>query len=146
MEAAAQTSRCDPAFAGMNLRHDFGTKFLRATGNLKLTQKAMNHSDINTTLKYAHVLDSEVAEALERVHPPGRSPGNSRLSGDFNRALYWLFRNHVQTARQMRVSLWSAFERSSLRRERKRTKSPGVEQKVPHNLPDCSPPVPAVLR
>jgi integrase len=50
-----------------DLRHDFGTKFLRATGNLKLTQKAMNHSDIKTTLRYAHVLDSEVAEALERV-------------------------------------------------------------------------------
>jgi hypothetical protein len=27
----------------------------------------MNHSDIKTTLKYAHVLESEVAEALERV-------------------------------------------------------------------------------
>jgi integrase len=50
-----------------DFRHDFGTKFLRATGNLKLTQKAMNHADIKTTLRYAHVLDSEVAEALERV-------------------------------------------------------------------------------
>ena len=37
------------------------------TQNLKLTQKAMNHRDIKTTLRYAHVLDSEVAEALERV-------------------------------------------------------------------------------
>lgn len=27
----------------------------------------MNHRDIKTTLRYAHVLDSEVAEALERV-------------------------------------------------------------------------------
>ena len=54
-------------FRWHGLRHDFGTKFLRATGNLRLTQKAMNHSDIKTTLKYAHVLESEVAEALERV-------------------------------------------------------------------------------
>jgi integrase len=54
-------------FRWHDLRHDFGTKFLRVTGNLKLTQKAMNHSDIKTTLRYAHVLDSEVAEALERV-------------------------------------------------------------------------------
>ena len=54
-------------FRWHDLRHDFGTKFLRVTGNLKLTQKAMNHTDIKTTLRYAHELDSEVAEALERV-------------------------------------------------------------------------------
>jgi integrase len=48
-------------------RHDFGTKLLRETGNLKLVQKALNHADIKTTLRYAHVLDSDVAEALERV-------------------------------------------------------------------------------
>jgi integrase len=50
-----------------DLRHDFGTKLLRSSGNLKLVQRAMNHRDIKTTLKYAHVLDSEVAAAMERV-------------------------------------------------------------------------------
>lgn len=54
-------------FRWHDLRHDFGTKLLRETGNLRLVQKAMNHSDIKTTLRYAHVLDSEVAEALERI-------------------------------------------------------------------------------
>lgn len=48
-----------------DFRHDLGTKLLRKTGNLKLTQRALNHSDIKSTLRYAHVLDSEVAEALE---------------------------------------------------------------------------------
>ena len=48
-------------------RHDFGTKVLRQTGNLKLTQKAMNHRDIKSTLRYAHVLDEDVASAVERV-------------------------------------------------------------------------------
>ena len=48
-------------------RHDFGTKVLRLTGNLKLTQKAMNHRDIKSTLRYAHVLDEDVASAVERV-------------------------------------------------------------------------------
>jgi integrase len=48
-------------------RHDFGTKLLRVTGNLKLVQRAMNHRSIKTTLRYAHVLDQEVAEAMERV-------------------------------------------------------------------------------
>jgi integrase len=50
-----------------DFRHDVGTKVLRFTGNLKLTQKALNHSSIRTTLRYAHVLDGEVADALEGV-------------------------------------------------------------------------------
>jgi len=48
-------------------RHDFGTKLLRETGNLKLVQKALNHRDIKSTLRYAHVLDAEVASAVEAV-------------------------------------------------------------------------------
>jgi integrase len=48
-------------------RHDFGSKLLRDSGNLKLVQKAMNHRDIKSTLRYAHVLDEDVAAAVERV-------------------------------------------------------------------------------
>jgi integrase len=50
-----------------DFRHDFATKLLRATGNLKLVQRALNHADIATTVRYAHVLDHEVAEAMEHV-------------------------------------------------------------------------------
>ena len=50
-----------------DFRHDLGTKLLRETGNLKLVQQALNHPDIKSTLRYAHVLDAEVAEAMERV-------------------------------------------------------------------------------
>ena len=53
-----------------DLRHDFGSKLLRETGNLKLVQKALNHADIKSTLRYAHVLDEDVAEAVERVARP----------------------------------------------------------------------------
>jgi integrase len=48
-------------------RHDLATKLLRKTGNLKLVQKALNHRNIKTTLKYAHVLDDEVAAGLQQV-------------------------------------------------------------------------------
>jgi len=48
-----------------DFRHDFGTKLLRRTRNLKLVQKALNHADIKSTLRYTHVIDSELAEALE---------------------------------------------------------------------------------
>jgi integrase len=50
-----------------DFRHDFGTKLLRESGNLKLVQKAMNHSNIKSTLRYAHVLDEDVAAAVEQL-------------------------------------------------------------------------------
>jgi integrase len=50
-----------------DFRHDVGTKLLRETGNLKLVQKALNHSDIKTTTRYAHVLNDEVAAALDKI-------------------------------------------------------------------------------
>ena len=42
-------------------------KLLRETGNLKVVQKALNHSEIKTTTRYAHVLIEEVAAALDKI-------------------------------------------------------------------------------
>ncbi len=61
-----------------DFRHDFGTKLLRQTGNLKLVQRALNHADIATTTRYAHVLDAEVAEAMEAV-TESRKKSRSRV-------------------------------------------------------------------
>jgi integrase len=59
-------------------RHDLGTKILRDTGNLKLVQKALNHSSIRSTVRYAHVLDEDVAEALDRYQTSRKNPRNLR--------------------------------------------------------------------
>jgi integrase len=70
VKSAWQTMRAKSGvkdFRFHDFRHDFGTKILRKTGNLKLAQKAMNHRDIKSTLRYAHVLDSDVAAAVEAV-------------------------------------------------------------------------------
>jgi integrase len=48
-----------------SMRHDYGTKLLRATGNLALVQKALGHKDVKSTLRYAQVLDEDVAAAVE---------------------------------------------------------------------------------
>lgn len=61
-----------------DFRHDVGTKLLRQTGNLKLVQRALNHADIKTTTKYAHVLDDEVAAALESRSNPRKNPRSNR--------------------------------------------------------------------
>lgn len=60
-----------------DFRHDFATKLLRECGNLKLVQRALNHSQIKTTAKYAHVLDDEVVEAMERVQKRVRESPDS---------------------------------------------------------------------
>jgi integrase len=57
-----------------DFRHDFGTKLLRDSGNLRLVQKAMNHRDIKSTLRYAHVLDEDVAAAVERLSESRKNP------------------------------------------------------------------------
>jgi integrase len=48
-----------------DVRHDFATKLLRETGNLKLVSRALNHADVKTTARYAHVVDSDLSEALQ---------------------------------------------------------------------------------
>jgi site-specific recombinase XerD len=59
--------------------HNIGSKVLRETGNLKLVQRLLNHRDLKSTTRYAHVLDSEVADALERVTgSPNASPNFRR--------------------------------------------------------------------
>jgi integrase len=47
---------------------------LRDSGNLKLVQKAMNHRDIKSTLRYAHVLDEDVAAAVEQLAESRKNP------------------------------------------------------------------------
>jgi hypothetical protein len=47
------------------LRHTFATHLLRETGNLKLVQQALRHSDASTTARiYSHLTDRDVADAV----------------------------------------------------------------------------------
>jgi integrase len=50
-----------------DIRHTTATRLLRETGNMELVRKALNHADITTTARYAHVADGDVADALQRV-------------------------------------------------------------------------------
>ena len=57
-----------------DLRHDFASKLLRSSRNLALVQKALGHSDIKSTVRYAHVLDDEVVEAMDAMTVPDNVP------------------------------------------------------------------------
>jgi integrase len=66
-----RTANIAPGFRRHDARHTAGTRFLRATGNLKGAQKLLGHSRIETTTRYAHVLLDDVRagqEAVERLH------------------------------------------------------------------------------
>jgi integrase len=50
-------------------RRTSGGRLLRATGNLKLVQKHLGHSDISVSAAhYAHVPPSEMLDQLNRAH------------------------------------------------------------------------------
>jgi integrase len=62
-----------------DIRHTRATRLLRETGNLKLVQKALRHKNIETTARYAHVLDEDLRsglEAAEAAETRARVPTN----------------------------------------------------------------------
>lgn len=63
--AAALAAAGVENFRFHDLRHTRGTRILRATGNLKAAQRALEHKSIKTTLRYAHATDDDVRAALE---------------------------------------------------------------------------------
>lgn len=60
-----------------DFRHTRGTRIVRNTGSLAAAKAALAHRSINTTLRYAHVLDEDVRNALDasesRTIPEARS-------------------------------------------------------------------------
>ncbi|MGV6875860.1 tyrosine-type recombinase/integrase [Pseudochelatococcus sp. B33] len=48
-----------------DMRHTGATRTLRASKNLKAVQNMLGHADIKTTMRYAHALIDDVAEAME---------------------------------------------------------------------------------
>ena len=49
------------------LRHTFATRLYRETGNIRMVQKALGHSDLSTTMIYTHVVDEELEGAMKRL-------------------------------------------------------------------------------
>ena len=47
------------------LRHTFATDLYRETKNIRMTQKALGHSDLSTTMIYTHIVDDELAEGMK---------------------------------------------------------------------------------
>lgn len=65
-----------------DLRHTFATRTLRQSQNLKLVSILLGHKDLQTTMKYAHVLDQDLRIALSSFDPlnPGESHEKSHAT------------------------------------------------------------------
>lgn len=63
--AEALTAAKIDAFRIHDLRHTRGTRIVRATGSLAAAKGALAHQRIETTLRYAHVLDQDIRDALD---------------------------------------------------------------------------------
>lgn len=61
-------------------RHTAGSRILRATRNLKIAQQLLGHKDIESTLRYVHVLDSELLEGIDAAAAlsAGRDAGRKK--------------------------------------------------------------------
>jgi integrase len=64
MKAAKATAQIE-GFRFHDFRHTRGTRIVRNTGSLAAAQAALAHKSIKTTLRYAHVLDEDVRNALD---------------------------------------------------------------------------------
>lgn len=52
-----------------DFRHTAASRIMREMGNMKLVQKILGHSSIDTTNRYAHVQKSDIADAMEAISP-----------------------------------------------------------------------------
>jgi site-specific recombinase XerD len=57
-------------------RHDFGTRVLKRTGNLKLVTQTMRHVDVKTAIKYQHPELDIVRSALNDTQPEAPPTGS----------------------------------------------------------------------
>jgi integrase len=66
-----------------DLRHTRASRIVRVTKSLPAAQKALQHSNIKTTMRYVHVLSDDLRDALEasesRNSPEARKPKKRKM-------------------------------------------------------------------
>lgn len=78
---AALTAAGIKDFRFHDLRHTAATRLVRTSGNLKLAQKMLGHTDIATTARYAHATEDDLRGVLERMHESGSPSRNEEEEG-----------------------------------------------------------------
>ena len=61
-------AKIEAKFSPHTLRHTFGTNILRASRNIRTTQRLLRHANVTTTQIYTHVDDDESRSAVETLN------------------------------------------------------------------------------
>jgi integrase len=61
-----------PAITPHDLRRALGTHLLKVTGNIRIVQEILGHSNVNTTQAYTAVTLADMEEAVKRLNNPKR--------------------------------------------------------------------------
>jgi integrase len=64
-----------------DLRHSAATRMLRATGNIAVVKEVLGHKCVETTMRYAHVLNDDKRAALEAACQTMPIHGDKREAG-----------------------------------------------------------------
>jgi integrase len=67
----------DKDFVLHTLRHTTATRMLDATGNIAVVQKMLGHSKITTTMRYAHISDDSLLDAVRLTNDKRRNVATS---------------------------------------------------------------------
>lgn len=54
-----------------DLRHDFGTRIYRQTGDIRAAKELLGHAQLSTTMRYAHALPEHLKEVMEKLWGSG---------------------------------------------------------------------------
>jgi integrase/recombinase XerD len=49
-----------------SLRHTFAANLMKSSGNLGIVQESLRHKHIQSTMRYAHIGDEDLKNAVER--------------------------------------------------------------------------------
>jgi len=74
-KSVAQMAGLPVRFSTHSCRHTFATLLLRASGSLRMVQKALGHSSPTTTSTYADVIDEDAQKAANRLYGDAATAG-----------------------------------------------------------------------
>lgn len=71
LKTYASKADIEKHFTFHTFRHTYGTKLYKDTGDIRIVQKVLGHSDISTTMIYTHIFDKDI-ENVMRINNPYR--------------------------------------------------------------------------
>jgi integrase len=63
-----------------DLRHTFASRLVMAGVSIRTVAELLGHSEITTTMRYAHLAPGHLAEAVERLANPQQVPTSTAIS------------------------------------------------------------------